>query len=207
MEEERRLCYVGMTRARKRLYLTWARYRRRYGSGSPEACIRSRFVGEVPPSLCERLSTMRGAAASEVDLYSEQHEVRESARKNLFTGRTVNSVENIAQFFTERGMPVPSGLVTRPQAEKAGSGSDPGAPRKVAGAGAGVAAGNLRQMPGPASKSRAIRAGVVVEHEKYGRGTVMRREGEGEDAKLTISFAGHGLKKIIEKYARITVKE
>jgi DNA helicase-2/ATP-dependent DNA helicase PcrA len=49
--------------------------------------------------------------------------------------------------------------------------------------------------------------GAVVEHEKYGRGTVMRREGDGEDAKLTISFAGHGLKKIVEKYARITVKE
>ena len=205
MEEERRLCYVGMTRARKRLYLTWARYRRRYGAGSPEACIRSRFVGEIPPSLCERLSTMRGAAADEVDLYSEQHEVRESARRNLFTGRTVNSVENIAQFFTERGMPVPSGLVSRPQT--AGSGSDSGAPRKAAGTGAGTAAGNLRQMPGPASKGRAIRVGVVIEHEKYGRGTVMRREGEGEDAKLTISFAGHGLKKIIEKYARITVKE
>ena len=59
MEEERRLCYVGMTRARKRLYLSWARYRRRFGGGQPEACLRSRFVNEVPPSLTERLSAFR----------------------------------------------------------------------------------------------------------------------------------------------------
>ena len=56
MEEERRLCYVGMTRAEKRLYLTWARYRRRFGGGQPEATLPSRFLTEVPPSLCERLS-------------------------------------------------------------------------------------------------------------------------------------------------------
>ena len=37
MEEERRLCYVGMTRAEKKLYLSWARYRRRFGGGQPEA--------------------------------------------------------------------------------------------------------------------------------------------------------------------------
>src|SRR6185437_12057145 len=36
MEEERRLCYVGMTRAEKRLYLSWARYRRRFGGGEQE---------------------------------------------------------------------------------------------------------------------------------------------------------------------------
>src|SRR5207248_5190667 len=51
MEEERRLCYVGMTRAEKRLYLTWARYRRRFGGGQPEACLPSRFLNEVPSSL------------------------------------------------------------------------------------------------------------------------------------------------------------
>src|SRR6185369_7404525 len=48
MEEERRLCYVGMTRAEKKLYLSWARYRRRFGGGQPEASIRSRFLKEVP---------------------------------------------------------------------------------------------------------------------------------------------------------------
>jgi DNA helicase II / ATP-dependent DNA helicase PcrA len=48
---------------------------------------------------------------------------------------------------------------------------------------------------------------MSVNHPKYGRGTILRREGEGEDAKLTISFPGHGLKKIVEKYAGIKIDE
>jgi DNA helicase-2/ATP-dependent DNA helicase PcrA len=52
-----------------------------------------------------------------------------------------------------------------------------------------------------------IKAGTEISHPKYGRGVVLRREGDGDDAKLTISFPGHGLKKIVEKYAGIQVKE
>ncbi|MBV8072363.1 MAG: UvrD-helicase domain-containing protein, partial [Acidobacteriaceae bacterium] len=107
MEEERRLCYVGMTRAEKRLYLTWARYRRRYGNSQPEVCMPSRFLNEVPPSLRERLSPAREVYGQELDLFAEQSDVRESVKKNLYTGRTYNSVENIAAFFSERGMPLP----------------------------------------------------------------------------------------------------
>src|SRR5439155_20589691 len=95
MEEERRLCYVGMTRAEKRLYLTWARYRRRFGGGAPEVCIPSRFLNEVPNALREKLSPSRRSQEDDVDLFSEQHDVRESAKRNMYTGRTYNSVENI----------------------------------------------------------------------------------------------------------------
>jgi DNA helicase II / ATP-dependent DNA helicase PcrA len=52
-----------------------------------------------------------------------------------------------------------------------------------------------------------LRSGSVINHPKYGRGTVLRREGDGEDAKLTISFPGYGLKKIVEKYAGIKLEE
>ena len=58
MEEERRLCYVAMTRAEKRLYVTWARYRRRFGGGQPEVCIPSRFLNEVPVNLRDWLPTV-----------------------------------------------------------------------------------------------------------------------------------------------------
>ncbi len=51
LEEERRLCYVGMTRAMNTLILTRAHYRRRYGADIPEASIPSRFLEEVPPQL------------------------------------------------------------------------------------------------------------------------------------------------------------
>ena len=53
IEEERRLCYVGMTRARDRLVLSWARQRRAYGRDSLEVSRRSRFLDEVPVNLLE----------------------------------------------------------------------------------------------------------------------------------------------------------
>jgi DNA helicase-2/ATP-dependent DNA helicase PcrA len=65
-------------------------------------------------------------------------------------------------------------------------------------------AANLR---GAVRKQIGIAAGAVIKHPVYGRGTVLRREGDGEDAKLTISFPGHGLKKIVEKYAGIKIDE
>ncbi len=60
-EEERRLCYVGITRARKRLYVTWARERRLFGRA--ERNLPSRFVDELPAELTERYSSAPGAAA------------------------------------------------------------------------------------------------------------------------------------------------
>ncbi|HVT00161.1 MAG TPA: UvrD-helicase domain-containing protein [Solirubrobacterales bacterium] len=54
-EEERRLCYVGITRAERRLYMTWARERRLFGRA--ERNLPSRFVDEIPAELTERNST------------------------------------------------------------------------------------------------------------------------------------------------------
>ncbi|MGO9202087.1 MAG: UvrD-helicase domain-containing protein [Limisphaerales bacterium] len=55
LEEERRLCYVGMTRAMNSLILTRAHYRRRYGNDAPEMSIPSRFLEEVPSRLIENI--------------------------------------------------------------------------------------------------------------------------------------------------------
>ena len=59
IEEERRLCYVGMTRAMDQLILTRAVYRRRYGTELPEASVPSRFLEEVPGPLIEELGNAR----------------------------------------------------------------------------------------------------------------------------------------------------
>jgi len=206
MEEERRLCYVGMTRAEKRLYLTWARYRRRFGGGQPEACLPSRFLNEVPAALREKLSPFSQPRHDDVDLFSEQHDVRESVKKNLYTGRTVNSVENIAQFFAERGMPPPSGFTRKPA-------TPPPAPAASVAPQVSVPPAASRSMPPPprpmASRPQTggFKSGSTINHPKYGVGKVVRREGDGEDAKLTISFPGYGLKKIVEKYAGIKLDE
>jgi DNA helicase-2/ATP-dependent DNA helicase PcrA len=176
MEEERRLCYVGMTRAEKKLYLSWARYRRRFGGGQPEASIRSRFLKEVPATLLEGVRGDQG----HVDLFAERHMVRESAARNLYTGKTYNSVDAIRQFF--------SGLPTAPAARAP---QTPQAPPQV--------------VVKPPQKKR-VGPGSTIEHVKYGRGTVMRLEGTGDDAKVTVSFPGYGLKKLVAKYAGIKVE-
>jgi len=128
-----------------------------------------------------------------VNLFSERHDVRQSVRRNTFTGKTYNSVENISQFFQQRSMPfnparpaapppaVPSTsapVLPRPQLAKPLT-TPPPAPRKV------------------------TRAGMTVEHPKYGTGTVVRREGDGDNAKITVNFPRFGLKKLVEKYAQL----
>jgi DNA helicase II / ATP-dependent DNA helicase PcrA len=182
------------TRAEKRLYLSWARYRRRFGGGQPEPSIPSRFLNEVPRTLVEHSGRGGGQSIPQVDLYAERSYVRETANRNMYNGKTYNSVENISRFFADRGMPVPSGL-QRPAAP-----AGPVRPQQQASA---PASPPKPQIPGGGPKKKAFGAGSTVRHPKYGRGTVLRREGDGDDAKLTVSFPGHGLKKIIEKFAGI----
>ncbi len=178
MEEERRLCYVAMTRAEKRLILTWARERRRFGGGMAEPSIPSRFLSEIPKERTERLGGA-APAAREVDLYADRYVVREAARKNTYTGKTYNSLENISEFFAARGRP----LAVPPAAVPVAA-----APRVSA----------------PARPAKKYAVGSSIEHPRYGRGTIVRREGDGDDAKITISFPGYGLKKIVEKYLGLT---
>jgi DNA helicase-2/ATP-dependent DNA helicase PcrA len=174
MEEERRLCYVGMTRAETKLYLSWARYRRRFGGGLPEVSLPSRFLKEVPANLIQRVRGDQG----HVDLTPNAAGCSPSGTSIL--GRLTTSREHPAVF--RKGMPVPQGI-SNPLPVAA---SKPVAPPKLAG-------------------SKKVGPGSTIEHAKYGRGTVLRLEGSGEDTKLTVNFPGHGLKKLIAKYAGIKV--
>src|SRR6202162_4250361 len=74
VEEERRLCYVGMTRAMDTLVLTRAVYRRRYGTDLPEASIPSRFLEEVPAELVEELGGSRRKRESSRTRVSVPHD-------------------------------------------------------------------------------------------------------------------------------------
>jgi DNA helicase II / ATP-dependent DNA helicase PcrA len=199
IEEERRLCYVGMTRAMDQLLLTRAVYRRRYGTDLPEASVPSRFLEEVPAPLLEELGTRRpsttyvgtGAfarpagrspAAAESTHYSYEDEDQSAswhagdssrgdtrAPKPTPPARPYNSIENIAEFFASRGK-----KFTLPKTK----------------------------LEEPTGK-RGFRPGQKVRHPKYGEGTVYQREGEGEEAKITVQFPRFGLKKLVEKYAQL----
>jgi DNA helicase-2/ATP-dependent DNA helicase PcrA len=180
LEEERRLCYVGMTRARRRLILTWAKFRRRYGGGEQERSTASWFLSEIPEALQVNLGPQD--EPGEVDLTAERSAARQNARRNTFTGTTYNSVANISQFFEQRG--IAFGGQKAPVVPLAGGPPLP-----------------TRQLPPPPPIRRGARAGMIVEHPKYGTGTVVRREGDGDNAKITVNFPRYGLKKLVEKYA------
>ena len=196
IEEERRLCYVGMTRAMDALILTRAVYRRRYGTDLPDASVPSRFLEEVPAELVEDIGVPRrarvgaaragtGALArpsgrsperfSEATHYAYEDEDQSASwterkqQRAAYSGKTYNSIDNIAEFFASRG-------------------------KKF----------NLPKLPVEQPKGRkGFRPGQKVRHPKYGQGMVYQREGEGDDARITVKFDGFGLKKLVEKYAQL----
>ena len=125
IEEERRLCYVGMTRAMDTLILSRARYRRRYGTDMPEAGVPSRFLEEVPHDLIQDLGSSRRPAHRDTTDYGTsthysyededqrpQYARREPAKRTTYTGPAYNSIDNIADFFASRGK-----KFTRPKVE------------------------------------------------------------------------------------------
>jgi DNA helicase-2/ATP-dependent DNA helicase PcrA len=169
IEEERRLCYVGMTRARKTLTLTRAVYRRIYGNEQLSGSSPSRFLGEIPVELIE-LAGGRGpgfsARGGDLQSSSWRRRTQSSSRK-------------------------------RP------SDFDPG--YDFAGHSERGEESAFRPSPS-ASRRRAAESSLVgqrVRHPSYGVGTVISSEGEGDDRKFTVNFPDFGVKKLVERYARL----
>ena len=76
-------------------------------AGSRRRTIPSRFLKEIPSNLVIKLGVEEEDDVPQVDLTAERWQVRQESRKNLYTGKTYNSVENVAQFFKERGVNIP----------------------------------------------------------------------------------------------------
>ncbi len=75
LEEERRLCYVGMTRAKRRLYLASARQRRLYGNSGFN--LPSRFLDEIPPEVLQVQDPWESRGAPSTAFHEHQHEHQE----------------------------------------------------------------------------------------------------------------------------------
>ncbi len=246
LEEERRLCYVGMTRAMSSLILTRAHYRRRFGSDAPEMSIPSHFLEEVPLRLIENLgsrtpaqsawatpgypksySRNSGHAGDFTDRhYNYEDENQESPRSpatgfmpgrskaNGMTSKYSSSKPFVASWMTPRtpstsleahpkvksaeapeGQPQSIDNIARFFGGKAGHGKPGALPRPAATAPA-------MDIP-VASGALNLKKGQHVRHTKYGEGTILLREGDGESAKLTILFNSHGVKKLMEKFANL----
>jgi DNA helicase-2/ATP-dependent DNA helicase PcrA len=105
LEEERRLCYVGLTRARQRLYLSYSRHRRFFGRESNEINQPSRFLHEIPSDLVEnRYSAgFHGARSFAAPVHLQAAALSAPSRqKSDYSGRTYNSPESIRQALSNR---------------------------------------------------------------------------------------------------------
>ena len=199
LEEERRLCYVAITRAEKILYLTHSMRRRVYGEQF--AAEPSQFLNEMPLELIEDLSLgsswlsfARGSSAVQNKYAASalRGETRYEKPKNLYTGKTYNSTEAIAEFFKNKKSGQAS--ADSPQPEKKLSGMDK---LKALASDKSEIANRQSQI------ANSFVPGSHVRHQKYGKGLVLRREGSGDNVKLTVSFPGFGQKKLIEKFANL----
>ena len=213
LEEERRLCYVAITRAEKMLYLTHAARRRIYGEfifSEP-----SQFLNEMPLEMIKDMSDSDSwlsyaqggnAQASRDTLRSlrgqpkAQNNFTDYPKKprNNYAGKTYNTTDAINEFFKKQ------------RAKAAGADSGGGAERAPGNVSSidnlirsasdkPVIPINSANIAGPGE----LIPGVRIRHSKYGPGVILRREGSGDNVKLTVSFPGYGMKKLIEKYANL----
>ncbi|MBK9164919.1 MAG: UvrD-helicase domain-containing protein [Acidobacteria bacterium] len=203
LEEERRLAYVAITRAERTLYITHAMRRRVYGEEM--AAEPSQFLNEIPIELVEDLShgpswlsySQGGSRRAEPKVYAAASAPAKRTG-NLYTGKTYNSTEAIAEFFSKRGL--------KPEGDAAPEKPAPGEASPTNSGLDKLKAYNAGQSKKTAGLSKGLVPGSHVRHEKYGRGLVLRREGTGDNVKLTVSFPGFGQKKLIEKYANLQIE-
>ncbi len=161
LEEERRLFYVGMTRARERLYLMSAAQRTMYGA--PHWNPPSRFIRELP-----------------ADVVMPYH--WESAGKSA--GKSVDKSVEISRRPMRQTQPIPP---MRSAVQGLASGSEE------------------TQAPAvSAAVSGAFRVGARVRHPLFGVGQVQRCDGAGAQARVTVTFAAVGTKKLSLEHAKLS---
>jgi DNA helicase-2/ATP-dependent DNA helicase PcrA len=240
LEEERRLCYVGMTRAMNTLVLTRAHYRRRYGNDAPEVSMPSRFLEEIPSQLVENLGGRPQASSWSTPGYPNTYGAgRKHAHASEFGDRHYNYEDEsqeapslaagrgsgtgakagpsrpfTASWMTASAKVAPPSSAASPKGESAKVPEAPNSIDNIARFFGGKSGhGKPGSLPRPASSleemnlpapahAAPLKKGQRVRHSKYGEGTVLYREGDGEDAKLTVMF-NHGTKKLMEKFANL----
>ncbi len=199
MEEERRLLYVAITRAEKHCILTCAKNRFRYGK--LEFGIPSRFINDIDPSL---ILTERADDGNFEGNYSR------NANTAFGSSRYQNSRPVASQFRSD-----PQRRIVQHREEKSVDPFSDSFKRILSTRSAG-----LRRITEPsptpshttsATSPKAMTApgvineGNIIEHERFGIGSVIRVEGTGENTKATVQFKNVGTKQLLLKFARFKV--
>jgi DNA helicase-2/ATP-dependent DNA helicase PcrA len=168
IEEERRLMYVGMTRARQTLTLSRAVYRRVFGNEQQmRASLPSRFLTEIPG---EMVDTVRGSMS----------EIGESRRYEPDPEYSYSAEEFLRRV---RGKSAPDSRIPA---------------RRAAAASTTNTFSTIKRT----TQANPL-LGTKVRHPEYGVGTIVGVEGDEDDRRLSVSFAGRGTKKFVERYANL----
>ena len=177
IEEERRTCYVGITRAERKLYLTCARQRTIYGKTSP--AVRSRFLGEIPEEYTESLIPRANSYG-----FANANHYGPQQRSGTMTFRpSASQMGRNPAAFTDKAK---SAFEVLNSMQK----------RSV----------NVQPQTGVIRPDTSVewKVGDKARHGKWGVGTVVSVKGEGEEVELKIAFPGQGVKGLMQKYAPIS---
>ena len=192
LEEERRLLYVAITRAERHCILTCAQNRFRYGR--MEYDTPSRFIRDIDPSLLHVEGEKKADDRS-----------RKPWQRSTESPQWMQNARPVATQF--RADPMPRAVPPTPAAPAA----DP-LSQQLRGQLAGAAARRLRPITGRTAPMAAapaaddgLREGNVIEHQRFGVGTIVRLEGQGDNRKATVEFRNTGTKQLLLKFAKFKI--
>ena len=234
LEEERRLLYVAITRAEKHCILTNAKNRWRYGKmefDNPSRFIdeidgklidsQDEAGGSLFGSMSEsRLGSRSGSRfGSRADSMSDQPEWAraqrprrpwEDAEQPRYSSRYQNSKPVASQFVADPKPSLSEGNFKSVRALNAAkrymeTHSSHPASRGIGSSAASVSSSSSAAASSAGSSSCGLQEGMKIEHQRFGRGTVLKIEGTGENTKATVEFVHSGTKQLLLKYAKFTV--
>lgn len=181
LEEERRICYVGITRAMKRLFLTNARQRTIFGSTT--YTLPSRFVEEIPKDLCENKSEEE-YTSSGYSSYSQNNKDRTYLNKEYDNCNKINSKVTVTRV-DKSSMNVKSSFGVSVDSFLKGI--------------------NLNKPVENEVDLSKYKVGVKVNHKKFGTGVITKIEEENDDLKLEINFERFGMKRLMARFAILEI--
>ena len=214
LEEERRLLYVAITRAEKHCILTNAKNRWRYGK--MEFDNPSRFIDEIDSKLIdsqeEAGGSLFGSMSDQPEWARAQRPRRpwEDAEQPRYSSRYQNSKPVASQFVADPKPSLSEGNFKSVRALNAAkrfmeTHSSHPASRGIGSSAASVSSSSAVAASSAGSSSCGLQEGMKIEHQRFGRGTVLKIEGTGENTKATVEFVHSGTKQLLLKYAKFTV--
>jgi DNA helicase II / ATP-dependent DNA helicase PcrA len=167
----------------------------------PEASIPSRFLEEIPVELVEDLGTSRKNRGATRDYAASGYSRAGRPRPHTQS----HEQESSHYAYEDEDQSAAWSGQQKQRAQAASSGKSYNSIEDIADFFASRGKKfTAPKLPVEAPKGRkGFRPGQKVRHPKYGEGTVYQREGEGEEAKITVQFPRFGLKKLVEKYAQL----